>query len=699
MIRIISGLVAAVLLSVAEPATAAAQKKPEPVRILVGRFSDATPIPSAEKEQKKKETAATDSHQLTGIEYSGRKISIQMENADLRKVLSLFIELLNLKGGLAADVHGAISVRFINMPGDLALAMIFEKAGLEYGGRPEGRIIQRGSGYAGSLDGVIRVKGEKPATRDEIMKRYQGTLSVDTYQVTWLGKAVHESFVADLMNIAGYDVLSSAHYGTQMAKAASVEQRESYPLNECDQVLGGSYRTEGDEVSLNIELTSAASGAVLFKKAWSGRNGDLQGVLSQNVLELAIASKVTLNNDERRRVLAGKTASKEAWRLNADYSRIADYRIADFDYYKDEAELQADSEVEKALLEAVHLDPQYAEAWKNLGWVYVEKGHRAKGKLAERTLIAKENNEKAIEVFEKALKIKPDLIEALIGMGTALTGTDDDKALWYYRKSAELNPSFHESNFFLFKHLTKLKKDDEAAEVAFFLMKDKGGRDGRDIMDSLSKMQSTKAVLVITEALLHSRPVVRERAAAGIRKMKKKSLWHSHEADANLWQKSFQASVPALIRLLSDPAPQVRGQAAAALGMLGDTAAVKPLLRASTDADAPVRRESVGALGDFAGVSVAPDIMKFLKDPDHGVRVKAAEALGKIADKSAVPSLLSALKDPSDEVRIAALLSLGKIGDRTALPALQEALQDKDEAVREAAAEALGIMKNGERAN
>ncbi len=85
-----------------------------------------------------------------------------------------------------------------------------------------------------------------------------------------------------------------------------------------------------------------------------------------------------------------------------------------------------------------------------------------------------------------------------------------------------------------------------------------------------------------------------------------------------------------------------------------------------------------------------------LSDKDPNVRSEAAAALGKLTYPPAVPPLIMALRDPDDEVRRTAAASLGKLGDRSAIPPLQVALNDESAAVRVLAKLAIAKIENHE---
>ncbi len=74
-------------------------------------------------------------------------------------------------------------------------------------------------------------------------------------------------------------------------------------------------------------------------------------------------------------------------------------------------------EAEKLLREAIKLNPKYAEAYKELGFVYFERGKKAeeKGKKAKEE--AKKAYEEAAKNFAKAVELDSTLAEAWVNLG------------------------------------------------------------------------------------------------------------------------------------------------------------------------------------------------------------------------------------------------------------------------------------------
>jgi HEAT repeat protein len=141
-----------------------------------------------------------------------------------------------------------------------------------------------------------------------------------------------------------------------------------------------------------------------------------------------------------------------------------------------------------------------------------------------------------------------------------------------------------------------------------------------------------------------------------------------------------RAAVKYLVEVLRQ-APRARGEAAVALGEIGDPAAV-PALVAAIDAGARDRdtvdanRHVVDALGALRAKEAIPKLTELTTSPDGYTQVAAVDALGRIGDPGAVDTLVRIAKSQQTEPFTArkALLALGRIGDKRAGPAVLEML-------------------------
>ena len=156
------------------------------------------------------------------------------------------------------------------------------------------------------------------------------------------------------------------------------------------------------------------------------------------------------------------------------------------------------------------------------------------------------------------------------------------------------------------------------------------------------------------------------------------------------------SNIAKLSMKLEDPDPNVRWDAAVALGKSDSARAVKPLIKALADKNIEVRNAAAEALGKLGKPAVDP-LGRLLNDVEPGMRRLAAFALGQSTCPAAAKPLVNALKnDLSPDVRIEAATSLGTLGGATAKSALAAAAEkEKDPAVKAAIVNALGAFKKG----
>ncbi len=97
--------------------------------------------------------------------------------------------------------------------------------------------------------------------------------------------------------------------------------------------------------------------------------------------------------------------------------------------------------------------------------------------------------------------------------------------------------------------------------------------------------------------------------------------------------------VPTLVKLSTDPEADVRSQALAALGDLGDASCIDALATCLGDADADVRFEAAFALASFKDPRCRPELEARLARTKR--RLDACEGLRRLGDPAAVPALES----------------------------------------------------------
>ncbi|HEY0191363.1 MAG TPA: HEAT repeat domain-containing protein [Kofleriaceae bacterium] len=135
-------------------------------------------------------------------------------------------------------------------------------------------------------------------------------------------------------------------------------------------------------------------------------------------------------------------------------------------------------------------------------------------------------------------------------------------------------------------------------------------------------------------------------------------------------------AVEALIRALDDDRPEVRAEACASLGDLGDASAVPLLIKRLADGSAAVRQTSAIALGSIGDAAGFEPLAEALHGGPADLRFQAATSLAEIDQARAYAPLAAALDDADPQVVSAAALSLGAIGDKQAGPLLAARLAD-----------------------
>jgi tetratricopeptide (TPR) repeat protein/CHAT domain-containing protein len=188
------------------------------------------------------------------------------------------------------------------------------------------------------------------------------------------------------------------------------------------QFLGGSYRLEGEDITVHLWLYGGkewtSQGEMIIKAPLSG----LLRESSRQLLLFLERHKIALKPEERERILSTKTESVTAWEQNAlGYWWQQRY----FAVEKEQKNATAEK-YEAYLKKAVAADPDYAEAWCNLGYQRVVIG----------------DLDGATKAFQKALEGKPDMVSAHMGLGYGLAekGKLTD-AISHLEKGIGLNPS------------------------------------------------------------------------------------------------------------------------------------------------------------------------------------------------------------------------------------------------------------------
>jgi tetratricopeptide (TPR) repeat protein len=132
--------------------------------------------------------------------------------------------------------------------------------------------------------------------------------------------------------------------------------------------------------------------------------------------------------------LAKTEDEKEKLKLQADYqNRSSELTAADWFQMGLNADIL--KEYDKAILyyqKAVGINPEYADAYSCMGFLYLMKG----------------NNDKAIEMYGKVIRINPNDADAYVGMGAAyMVKGNPDKEIELYEKAISVDPKDAEAYY------------------------------------------------------------------------------------------------------------------------------------------------------------------------------------------------------------------------------------------------------------
>jgi HEAT repeat protein len=239
----------------------------------------------------------------------------------------------------------------------------------------------------------------------------------------------------------------------------------------------------------------------------------------------------------------------------------------------------------------------------------------------------------------------------------------------------------------------------QLSELCLQMLRDESERPSRSLLRLLPSLARRGAVEPLVSGLEHAHPSVRESCAAGLAGLEDARVPALlRRALADPVARVRRAALDALSRqtestqlaelvepLLSDPAPEVRADAAVLRGDAGES-----VLREMLLAQDPTCARAALAV---APASLATLIVRRMADPEPAVRAAAFERAAQVELGVPIPSeeLLAALEAPEPSVRSAAVrLVAGTRPD--ALAAVARALADPAAGVRNAAVTALAAL-------
>lgn len=233
---------------------------------------------------------------------------------------------------------------------------------------------------------------------------------------------ITEDIITQLSKIGGLRVISRTSIWRYKDTRKSVPEI-GRELNVAA-ILEGSVRRDGDRVRIVGQLIDARRDQHLWAETFDRRMDDIFEIQSEVAERIARELKVRLSPAERERLARKPTTNIDAYDLYAG-GREHYYR-----YTKDD-NVKAVSLFEKA----VELDPSYAQAWAGLADA-LAMGTQSFGDTADAL-------EPALEAGRKAVTLDPQLAEGHKALGLVQELLDrPEEGLSSYLKAVDLNPSY-----------------------------------------------------------------------------------------------------------------------------------------------------------------------------------------------------------------------------------------------------------------
>jgi HEAT repeat protein len=154
----------------------------------------------------------------------------------------------------------------------------------------------------------------------------------------------------------------------------------------------------------------------------------------------------------------------------------------------------------------------------------------------------------------------------------------------------------------------------------------------------------------------------------------------------------------ALLAAIKDnsQSPEVKRRALEAIAPMDSPEVARAISEAYHHSSPKLRVSSIYAMGKNCNPAWLPLLLKELASTEAEIRYEAAAACGEIGEEEAVPHLIELVDDRDIEVQLAAIRALSKIGGTEAKNCLEQCLDDDNETIQQAAEQALLELNEGE---
>ncbi|MDJ0951480.1 MAG: adenylate/guanylate cyclase domain-containing protein, partial [Alphaproteobacteria bacterium] len=248
-------------------------------------------------------------------------------------------------------------------------------------------------------------------------------LSGDPTQAYWVDGTT-EAVITALSKTPNLFVIARSTtfaYKGKPAKARSIAEEFGVRF-----VLSGGIQRDGDRVRVSAQLVDALSGHHVWAEQYDRRFEDLFALQDDITREVVTALEVELTEGEQARIWRRQTNDQRAYELFRD-GLVLYRRRTNTD----------NAEARKLFVEAVAIDPDFADAKCLIGFTYLRAGlngwERPRGDAFG----------KGRELAAAALVLDPDYAHAYALLATiTLYEGDPDEAIAQYQTSLELEPNY-----------------------------------------------------------------------------------------------------------------------------------------------------------------------------------------------------------------------------------------------------------------
>ena len=263
----------------------------------------------------------------------------------------------------------------------------------------------------------------------------------------YISVGITENIISALSNISDMFVIASDSTLTYKGKPVKIQQvSEELGVR---YVLEGSAQKSGNRVRVNAQLIDATTGHYLWSEKYDRELHDIFALQDEITHKIIVELQVKLTEGEQARVSQKSTTNLEAW-------SYANRGLAIWMRISKENNAKAMELFEKA----VELDPNYVWAWVRLAWTHVVAADRGWSQNPS------EHFKMFLEISKKVLAMDESNsdVHALLGLAYLLQ-REPEKAIAEGEKALVLGPTNAQAHVLLACSMNDVGRFDDAIRL------------------------------------------------------------------------------------------------------------------------------------------------------------------------------------------------------------------------------------------